>query len=149
MRNKLRFFITLTMCVLMACGVFTSCDDDDYYWGTPGGSSYYDRDLVGTWQLVQINGITIPPADANYFSFFGRGSGTYYYHEGGREFAEDISYWSTDTYYNSYLTINYATGRESTMNYWFTEDYQSLWMQWQTNSGTMTYRYILVSGVPW
>lgn len=137
------------MCVAMICAVFTSCDDDDGYWGDYPGYGYYDHYLTGTWQLVQINGSPIGPAEANYFSFYGNGNGMYYYHRGMRDFEEPINYWCNDTYADSYITIDYSGGRESQMQYWFSNGYTSLWMQWMTGSGLTTYRYALISEAPW
>ncbi len=144
--SYIRLLIAAILC-LGSCAAFTSCNDDD--WDDGYSYGYYDRDLIGTWELVQINGEIISPANANYFSFYGNGNGTYYAHRNGVQYSEPISYWCSDTYASQYITINYASGSESQMQYWFSNAGRSLWMQWLTTSGLVTYRYEIISGVPW
>ncbi len=54
---------------------------------------------------------------------------------------------STTTNYQ--INIQYEDGSESTMAYWFTDNGDSLWLQWMTTGGrTQTYIYARVNSVP-
>lgn len=132
----------LLMTVVLSVG-FTSCDDDswDDYNG-PG--SFADRRLSGTWMLFHANGYAVPPAEANYFTFYGGGNGNYYYMENGRRYVDSIRWWCQPSVNGAsvyQLNIVYASGYAETVNYWFS-DSNTMFMQWTTNDGyTESYTY--------
>lgn len=145
--KKTLLTITMTLVALLGAIGLSGCGDDD---GTWGDNIYYDPALRGSWQLVQVNGQNVGGYDTNYLTFYGRGSGLYYFFSNGYLVREQTSYWCAEGYTRDTITINYADGQTSTMNYWFSAGGSSLWMQWQTLSGqTVLYRYVLVSSVPY
>lgn len=142
-----RFLKTLMLTLLLACGsvALTGCDDgddwDDWYWGPDTQGYYYDPYLVGSWTLIQVDGQMVPPGNADAFDFLGRGMGTYHYYSNGIPYSERISYWCAAGINNNTLTLSYANGSDETVNFWFTENYSRLWMNWRTTMGTHTYIY--------
>lgn len=137
------------MAALAVCGVtgvtLTSCDDGNQYY--PSGY-FIDSDLLGNWQLYQVNGQYVQGTQVNYLTFSSRGRGYYYYYNRGVPYSERISYWCASGYNNNSITIQYADGQTSTMNYWFSDNGRSLWMNWNTTSGTYTYVYRMVYSIP-
>jgi len=133
---------------------FSSCGDDDY-WNPypPNGwnNVFYDSDLTGSWMLVQDNFGNVPPSRTNYLYFNGRGRGNYYYYENGNLYNSRIAYWCEDFYgsgSNPEINIQYDNGQASTMSYWFSNNYNYLWMRWSTNQGIITYCYQYVDRIP-
>lgn len=145
-----KILLSMLLCVLGTIGgglALSSCsDDDDWY---PGGGYFYDIDLVGYWKLYQVNGVRVQGTQVNYLDFVGRGSGYYYYYDNALPFTERISYYCSSGYSTDNITIQYANGQVSTMDYWFSDNGRSLWLSWNSYSGTYTYLYRLTNGVPW
>lgn len=136
--------------------LLSSCDlEDDGWWGGPpsGWDSNNDTRLSGYWALVQYNSDPVYNSDANYLYFNGRGRGYYYYLQNGRRYTEQIVYYSqnSNTGTSSYqINIQYEFSSPVTMNYWFTHDGNTLWMQWRTGNGSVqTYVYDRTPGAPW
>ncbi|MDE6444389.1 MAG: hypothetical protein K2K64_08240 [Muribaculaceae bacterium] len=149
--------ILFTLILALATAtLLTGCVDDDDNWPyapPPGwGSNYfYDQDLNGTWELVQANSQPVGRYDTNYMEFYGGGRGRYYYYDYGRLYAETMAYFcqmSGNTTTNYQINVQYANGEQSTMAYWFTDGYDTLWLQWQIGNRTQTYIYERVSRVP-
>ncbi len=141
--------------LLMTAFSFTSCDGDDYWWGGPpdGWDTFNDTRLGGYWALVQYNSVPVDDDDANYLYFDGRGRGLYFYLSNGREMTEQTVYYSQDsnTGTSDYqINIQYQYSNPVTMNYWFTHNGNTLWMQWRTGNGSVqTYVYDRTSNAPW
>lgn len=141
-----------TLCIAM-----TSCyiEPDDPWWGpAPSGwNTINDSRLRGYWGLVQSDGINIPSSAANYLFFNGSGRGYYYYWNHGQRYTERTVYYSQDSntgVSNYQLNIQYEFSNPITVNYWFTNGGNTLWMQWRTYSGQVqTYVYDRWSGAPW
>lgn len=142
----------MTAIAIMAAISFTSCDDgDDYWWGPNDNNQYYDSNLIGTWQLVEANGQAVTPSDTNYLEFLTGGRGYYFYYTGGIQATQRTLWVCNAGYYRDSVTIRYQDGRQSTMNYWFTDGANYLYLQWRTANGnqyTYVYRY-LGNQVPW
>lgn len=152
-----RRFTTLLAAVALLVGCvasFSSCTDDDgWYPYPPSGwnSTYYDNYLTGAWRLVQVNSRPVTGYDVNYLEFYGNGRGRYYYYQNGQLYRERMAYWCEDFYgsgFNPELNLQYQSGQSSTMSYWFTDNGNSLWMQWNTSQGTVTYLYRYTNTIP-
>lgn len=65
--NHLRRFLPLMLIALVASIAMTSCDDDDYYYSP----------IIGSWELVEIDGYPVYESDVVEFEFYPDGSGTY------------------------------------------------------------------------
>ena len=148
----------LIVCSLLTAfavaGGLSSCGyEDDWYPVAPNGwnNTFYDRNLNGCWQLVQANSMPVSRFDTNYLEFYGNGRGRYYYYDHGQPYSERIAYWcqvsglGTSRYQ---ININYEYSSPVTMSYWFTAG-NTLWLQWTTASGPVTYLYRAVNGVNW
>lgn len=145
--KKILLSAILMACALVGVGVILpSCDDGNGY--TPSGNYFYDRNLIGDWALYQVNGSTVGGSQVNYLTFSGGGNGYYYYYQNGFPYSERISYACAYGYNTDSITIRYADGQTSTMNYWFSNGGRSLWMSWNTYSGTYTYQYRLTYSIP-
>ncbi|MDE5840734.1 MAG: hypothetical protein K2H49_07410 [Muribaculaceae bacterium] len=149
MKKKLLYLPLLTV-LLLVC---SSCNVE--YWSPepPNGwnDTFYDRNLVGCWQLYQVNSDYVRGDEVNYMYFNGDGRGAYYYYERGYQERERLAYWcqrSVNGTPSLQINIQYEYGSPSTMNYWFT-DADTLWMQWRNSSGMQTYVYKYISRVPW
>lgn len=127
----------------------TSCDDDDYYWDVPS-NGYIDRALVGTWELVQIDGMAVTGYDQNYFSFRSDGYGQYGYYYNGAPYTERINWWCEyGSGVNNWLMIQYPN-QTAEQIYWLSDGGNSLWMQFTDASGrVITYRYAYMARAPW
>lgn len=153
MKRYLRNIAVAVVAGACCCGPLTSCVDDDYWNpGPPYGweNYFYDRDLDGAWELVQANGRPVYGYDVNYMDFYGDGRGVYYYYENGYFEQERIKYFCQDTYNGpsrTQINIQYEYGSPSTMYYWFTGS--TLWLQWSTDRGPVTYLYRPVDRVPY
>ena len=145
--------IALAAAVLLVTAGLSSCDDgDNGYWSGPGtGNSYYDSNLNGTWQLIQINEQNVSPSATNYLQFNSTGSGYYYYYSGGLRETQQIRWVCNAGYNRDTLTIRYSDGRQSTMNYYFGAGADYLYLNWTTYTGaSMTYCYRYLGNViPW
>lgn len=145
----------LMMLSILLCAGMTSCDSDDDWWGNPpaGWNSFSDSRLDGYWGLVQYNSETVTSADANYLYFNGNGRGYYYYLSNGQKYVENMAYYcqNSNTGTSDYqINIRYEYSNPSTMNYWFTNSGNTLWMQWRTGNGAVqTYVYNRMSSAPW
>lgn len=152
MKHILRTLLIATV-ALFSMGGLTSCDDGDdgYWWGPSDDNTYYDTNLKGTWQLIQINNTTVTPNETDYLQFGNGGRGYYYYLEQGMRMVERTRWICNAGYYRDTITIRYANGRVATMNYWFTEGANYLYLNWTTsNQGQYTYVYRYVGNViPW
>jgi hypothetical protein len=66
---------------------------------------------------------------------------------------ENTAYWcQRSSGGNSYYQVNiqYETsGSPTTMNYWFTDNGDTLWMQWRNSYGLQTYIYYYQDYLPW
>ena len=148
---RTRFLTLVALLFALTCSVsLTSCEDDDYYWSVPS-NGYIDSGLIGTWQLVQINGRFVNQFEANYFSFNSNGYGRYYYYVNGRPYAEGINYWCEYDYRggNNWLMIDYPD-QSTEQQYWFSDGGNSLWMQFVDGRGqVITYRYQWIDYAPW
>lgn len=143
MKKRLLTAILFTL-TLVGIGItLPSCDDDN------GPGYFYDTALLGDWQLYQINGAIVGGTQVNYLSFRNRGNGYYYYYERGYPYRERISYWCALGYNTDTITITYADGQTSTMNYWLSDNGTALWMSWNTYQGTYTYMYRLTYNLPY
>ena len=144
--------LTLMLAVVALSGLFTSCYND---WGAPQRPvNFYDSRLYGYWQLVQINGYAVSGNDTNYLYFNGSGNGVYYYFQNSRRYKEGLQYWCQDGYYDSDYEINIlyqSSYNPSTMNYWFSNGGNALYIQWYDYSSrhTVTYLYTRYPSAPW
>lgn len=149
------YFKSLVLAILLpAMAVtFSSCTDDDDFWYN-GDDTFHDTRLNGYWQLVQANSETVTGADVNYLYFAGNGTGWYYFMRDGQRYQEQ-------TYYNCQesnsgtsdwqINLQYGSDDPSTINYWFKNGTDTLWMQWRTgnSSGPVTYVYERIDRAPW
>lgn len=146
MKTQLRRLSLLTAIMTVMALAFTSCDDEDYWYGNDGT----DSRLIGVWEQIQANGVAVSKYDTQYFQFDGNGRGRYFYYQNGQPYVENIRF-SCQPSVNgtSYDQINiyYANGNAATINYWFTGG--NLWMQWRANGTPVTYVYRSIASVPW
>lgn len=139
-----KFILRIFTLVVALAGLstLTSCDDYigyDYDYGPP---VFYDRGLVGSWELVSINGGGVAQNRRNWFTFNGGGVGTYYYYSGGRPYRQRVDYWCEAGYSGTdYLYLSYSGASPDRMQYWFTNAGSFLWMEWYTSQGRMRYGY--------
>ena len=134
--------------------MFTSCDtDDDYWWDGPGYSdAFYDSDLGGYWELVQVNSVNVSEYEQNWLYFNNRGRGYYYFYVDGRPYTDNTYYncqYSNSGTSDYQINIQYGDGRPTTMNYWFTHGGNTLWFQWSDRGRVTTYVYDRVTRAPW
>lgn len=149
--------VLLTLGVIALCGtLLTGCVDDYGYWNPepPYGwnNTFYDSRLDGYWELVQINGYNVSRDDTSCLYFGGNGRGRYYYLCGGGWYEERTAYWCQEsvngaTYYQ--INLQYEDGEISTMNYWFTDRGDTLWLQWRNSHGLQTYVYAYTPNFRW
>ncbi len=148
----------LMLFAIVAAGIsagFTGCTDDDDWVPVPPYSwqnAFHDQNLNGFWQLTQINGQPAGEDQANYLYFEGNGHGEYYYYFNGEQKEEETLYWCRQvngvTRYQ--INLQYESNTQPvTMNYWFTDNGQNLWMQWRANMATETYVYTRINNAPW
>ncbi|MDE7412579.1 MAG: hypothetical protein K2N05_02145 [Muribaculaceae bacterium] len=144
------------MCAVMVMGMsvfFSSCETDSYWWDGPGYEGYmYDPTLTGYWVLVQDNSRPVAPGRENYLMFNGRGYGNYYYYENGRRYIMDTYYdcqYSNSGVSDFQMNLQYGNGYPTTINYWFTNGRNTLWMQWREYGRVNTYVYDRINGAPW
>ncbi len=131
--------ILLPLLSVIFCAVtFSSCDDDDYYYD----NTYLDRNLVGQWDLIFINGRPVSGYTQNFFDFYSDGSGKYYYYENGQQYWEWIDWWCYDGYSSPVLHVKYSTGAPLNCAYSFNSDATRLYLRWTDGAGyAMEYVY--------
>lgn len=116
-------------------------------------STFFDNRLNGYWRLSQINSQYVNGYAVNYLYFNGNGRGRYYYYDNGGRFWENTAYWCQNASYgttNYQINLQYETsGSPTTMNYWFTDNGDTLWMQWRNSYGLQTYIYTYYGYAPW
>lgn len=153
-KTLLKMFAILSM-VIVPLTLLTGCsDDDDYWWGNPpSGFDFNDPRLEGYWELVQYNGSAVYPNETNYMQFNGDGYGYYYYLDNGQKEVEQLRYWSqksTNGASRYQINIQYQYSSPLTTSYWFDNNENTLWLQWQTNSGrVVTYVYDRINRALW
>lgn len=144
--------ILLGMLMLIGMSVsLSSCDDDYWYPDAPmGWDTFNDQRLTGNWELMQVNASPVDRYDVNYLRFNGSGRGRYYYYDRGELYGERIAYWCQRGYGSNHNQINiqYENGQASTMDYWFSNNNNVLWMSWRTDRGTVTYLYQYIDNLP-
>lgn len=137
----------LLVMVVWALGLGLSACDDSY--PPPGGwGSSLDDNLVGSWQLIYVNGVPVSGTAANYFDFYGSGRGTYYYYQGGVAYSEPVTWWNEYDSSGNWLCIQY-TGSYSEVRYWFNSDATRLYMQWYEAGRMQQYVYAYTGSVNW
>lgn len=145
--------LTLAGAALLALASLSSCDsgNDDYWWGDDGSNAYYDSNLLGTWQLIQINGQAVSPLQTNYMEFQSGGRGYYFYYSAGLQATQRLIWVCQAGYYRDTITVRYQDGSQSSMNYYFTEGRNYLYLNWTTYNGAQyTYCYRYMGGyLPW
>ena len=133
-RQASRIFMMLLLAVgsatLTGCSVDVGWDPDPPYgWN----NTFYDSALDGCWRLTTINSQYVSGYAVNYLYFGGNGRGEYLYYDNGRRYVENTAYWCQRNNSASGYQINlqYETAYSpTTMNYWFTDGGDTLWMQW-------------------
>lgn len=151
-QNELRKFLLALPFLLLGLAL-PSCDGSDYWDPVApfGWNTFNDRNLRGSWALSMVNGAPVDGYEVNYLEFYGDTRGMYYYYDNGYQTSERIAYWSqiANAGYSRYqINIQYEYGSPATMNYWFTNGGNRLWMQWATGGGVVTYVYSRCAG-PW
>lgn len=146
---KLKLHLLLSLLVLALSATLTGCADDG-----PPYPDFTDDRLIGTWQLIGVNGTPVSEWETNYLRFDGQppysdmGMGLYGYYSRGQLMVEDM--WYVCSNYGGprgqQITIEYESGQNSTMNYWFS-DSETLVMQWDTAGGSITYTYALTDDI--
>lgn len=147
-------FAMLSMMSVGLSSCYIEPDDDPWWSGPPSGwNTFNDSRLQGYWGLVQYNSDQVSAADANYMYFNGSGRGYYYYLTNGTQNRERIVYYSQESNTgtsNYQLNIQYQFSSPITVNYWFTHNGNTLWMQWRTGNGSVqTYVYDKMLNAPW
>ncbi|MEZ3518407.1 MAG: hypothetical protein K1V75_00495 [Muribaculaceae bacterium] len=142
--------------VAAASVTLTGCAVDVGWDPTPPygwDDTFYDPSLEGCWRLHSINSRYVSGYSVNYLYFNGRGRGEYLYYTDGRPCTENTAYWCQhSTSGNSYYQINIqyeSSYSPTTMNYWFTDGGDTLWMQWRNSYGLQTYVYVYDPRMPW
>lgn len=121
---------------IFCLAAFTGCDDDDNVY------TFLDRNLVGQWDLIFINGRPVSGYSQNFFDFYSDGSGKYYYYENGVQYWEWIDWWCYNTNYAPVLHVVYSSGAPLNCNYTFNSNATRLYLSWSTpGGGTMEYVY--------
>lgn len=156
-KHSLLVILTMFLLLLGSSTLLTNCVNDDYWPYNPpsgwGSNYFFDSRLNGSWQLTQANSSPVSTYDSNYMDFLGNGKGRYYYYQNSRPLSQQMAYFcqrSGSNTTNYQINVQYEDGSASTMAYWFTDNNDTLWLQWQTNSGrTVTYLYSRVYTIPW
>lgn len=148
--------LVMAVALVGACGVFTSCSVDVGWDPVPPNgwnNTFYDSALDGCWRLTTINSQYVSGYAVNYLYFNGDGRGEYLYYDGGRRYVENTAYWcqyANGGSSNYQINLQYESDYSpSTMNYWFTDHGDTLWMQWRNSAGLQTYTYTYEPRMPW
>lgn len=147
----------LSIVVVIAGALMMTGCSVDVGWNPlpPNGwnNTFYDSALDGCWRLTTINSQYVSGYSVNYLYFGGYGSGEYLYYDNGRRYVERTAYWCQRVNNgNSGYQINLQYESDyspTTMNYWFTYNGDTLWMQWRNSYGLQTYTYTYEPRVPW
>lgn len=156
MKKKIPLLLVATI-LISVTSLFglTSCDSDTVWSPVPPAGwsgAFADSRLTGTWQLVEANGRPVGGYDVNYLSFYGNSRGRYYYYNNGFRDSEEMAYWSQRSTNGAsawQLNLQYQYSSPTTVNYWFSNGGNYLWMQWGTGGGVVTYIYQLVAAPGW
>lgn len=106
MLKKLQIRLSATILAITALISLNACEDPDFY-----------DELVGTWQLIDDNGIPVYQQDADYFTFHSDGTGYYSYYNRYGERCDELFYW--DVQYGHRLYLSYDNPQlGSTMCYY-------------------------------
>lgn len=142
--------------VALAAGsaLFTGCSVDVGWDPTPPygwTNTFYDSALDGCWRLTTINSQYVSGYSVNYLVFDGYGRGEYLYYDNGRRYVEQTAYWCqrVNNGGSGYqINLQYESDYSpTTMNYWFTDGGDTLWMQWRNSYGLQTYTYTVTNHV--
>lgn len=152
--KRLSKILLAAVLALPLAGGLVSCDSDTVWSPLPpaGWNTFYDSRLNGAWRLVQANGRDVTGYAVNYLEFYGNGRGRYYYYSNGVRQWEKMAYWCQDSNNGvSYFQMNlqYEFSSPSTVNYWLADGGNTLWMQWQSTAGIMTYVYRASAAPGW
>lgn len=142
---KTKFHLLSWLLMLAVASVLTGCADDG-----PPYPDYLDERLLGTWELVAVNGTPVGEWETNFLCFDGSdgysasGTGGYAYYLRGQLMVEDIWYVCSNSGgpQGQQITIQYESGDTSTMDYWFSSP-DTLVLQWWTSTGSVVYTYML------
>lgn len=93
--SKLYVRLAAVMLSIAALLSLSSCTDDPYY-----------SDLIGTWQLIEDNGMAVYEEDADYYTFYDDGTGYYTYYNRYGERCDELFYWDVDSGYALYLSYD-------------------------------------------
>lgn len=153
MRKKLfKGIMGVALMLTLAVGL-SSCESDDYWYDGPGWNDvFYDRDLNGYWELVQVNSNEVIGSEKNFLYFNGNGRGYYYFWSNGRQYVDNTAYecqYSNTGLSDYQMNLWIGNDRPSTMNYWFTNGYNTMFMQWRENGRPVTYVYDRIYRAPW
>ncbi|MBD5232208.1 MAG: hypothetical protein HDS66_08685 [Bacteroidales bacterium] len=136
-------FFPLLFILALIPALFTSCDDDGYYYND------YDSYLPGQWQLISADGIRVTGYNVNYLDFYSNGAGTYYYYQNTIPYKMALR-WSVDLYAGgSVLYITYADGSQVSMDYWYNSNYTRLYTSWYEGAYRHEYVYQLIDDFSW
>lgn len=153
-----RMLFTIAGALAMAASSLslTGCAVDVGWDPTPPygwNDTFYDSDLIGCWRLTTVNSAYVSGYSTNYLYFDGRGRGEYFYYDNGRPYTENIAYWCQHSNSgSSYFQVNIqyeSSYSPTTMNYWFSDNGHTLWMQWRNSYGLQTYTYTYEPRIPW
>ncbi|MDE5843097.1 MAG: hypothetical protein K2H35_05110 [Muribaculaceae bacterium] len=155
-KKWIRSMLLAAVMILSGVGL-TGCYVDGDIWNPapPMGwnDTFYDSNLNGYWQLVEINNMRVTGYDVNYLFFNGYGRGRYYYFYRGARYWENTAYWcqyAVSGQSNYQINLQYeSSGSPTTMNYWFEDRGRTLIMQWRNYDGWQTYVYVAYPGAPW
>ncbi len=155
-RSFLKSIFAAAFLIGGASTLLTSCTDSDYWPYSPppgwGSNYFYDSRLYGQWELTQANSYPVGRYDTNYMDFRNNGRGWYYYYQNGRPYSEQMAYFCQRSNSNTtdyQINVQYEDGAATTMAYWFTDNGNTLWLQWLSGAQTNTYLYTRVSYIPW
>ncbi|MDE7180654.1 MAG: hypothetical protein K2N88_05600 [Muribaculaceae bacterium] len=153
MKTLFRKYAMVGIVALLSLIGLTNCTSSTVWWDDPGyGWSYRDPNLTGFWQLVEVNGYAVSNYNTNFLYFDGNGRGLYYYYDQGYRETEKLRYWAQEGYTSSnyQLNIQYQYSAPLTSVYWFSDRFNTLWLQWVSpNGGLDTYAYRRISYAPW
>ncbi len=142
--NRIKSFFGLILISIIAVSSLCSCESSYPPPGTPHTSGYSDPDLVGTWELANIDGYRVDSYNTHYFDFYHNGTGDYSYYDYGMLHSIGFDYWCEFDYDGAYLYIDYYDGTRSEVAYRFDNSYNTLYMEWWEGSHRRIYTYRFV-----